>query len=709
MGMEIGVLSPSLGWSLRCPSLAGALAAFSLSLALKERTGRATLKGAKRLRLTRAEPSRWPPGGGPDPPEAEEVALRSAPLARRAACLRVFVLTRMRAFPRTYFANRIRLLREAPSPVQPGKAGPPLLRLQRRVKLRKGVLQDSANKKREEMKAERLRKSVALLRETKAERANITQQWKELRIFLEVQERLVLRKLEELDRDIVTRRDGTIPRGSEKVQVIESGEGDGNPLVKSARRTEKRKNGAFPKFESGFVELEQRINHFSEKRIVLQEVLRTFKEILQLELGNNVGPCFLPDFQGRSSFYSRFLHSCRRRSEETVLFKVAQEPLSFEEIAVHFTQAEWALLDSHQRNLYREVMEENYENVTSLVLSLSNSDQNPCTEEEDEVVLIQYLQGTMEGNRCEVSKTVHDGQLCLKEKETNPLPEKPKNNVCQDTSLRQGKKKLPQDQGGRDTPQHQRRSERRKNAEQGARQEKPVSSHNDCQDIGKSTAQKQTCKETKQKECPKCGKVFSQSALFLKHKRAHMGKEPIQCSECGKIFSQSTHLTKHQRTHRKEKPYECSACGKTFHRSSHLASHQGIHTGVKPYKCSGCEKSFRRRPDLRRHEKIHTGEKSHKCLHCGKSFGLSSTLVKHERIHTGEKPYKCSDCRKSFSQKSHLIVHRRIHTRVRPYKCSECGYSFNQNSHLTAHQRTHTGEKPFQCTKCGKSFKLNAA
>ncbi|KAF7234970.1 hypothetical protein EYD10_18164, partial [Varanus komodoensis] len=454
----------------------------------------------------------------------------------------------------------------------------------------------------------------------------------------------------------------------------------------------------------------------------------------------------------------------RRRSEETVLFKVAQEPLSFEEIAVHFTQAEWALLDSHQRNLYREVMEENYENVTSLVLSLSNSDQNPCTEEEDEVVLIQYLQGTMEGNRCEVSKTVdhvlselsavtcpswvalhgiahsfiellkpirhnkavihegekytyeiadqytmHDGQLCLKEKETNPLPEKPKNNVCQDTSLRQGKKKLPQDQGGRDTPQHQRRSERRKNAEQGARQEKPVSSHNDCQDIGKSTAQKQTCKETKQKECPKCGKVFSQSALFLKHKRAHMGKEPIQCSECGKIFSQSTHLTKHQRTHRKEKPYECSACGKTFHRSSHLASHQGIHTGVKPYKCSGCEKSFRRRPDLRRHEKIHTGEKSHKCLHCGKSFGLSSTLVKHERIHTGEKPYKCSDCRKSFSQKSHLIVHRRIHTRVRPYKCSECGYSFNQNSHLTAHQRTHTGEKPFQCTKCGKSFKLNAA
>ncbi|XP_071066062.1 putative zinc finger protein 705B isoform X2 [Dasypus novemcinctus] len=64
----------------------------------------------------------------------------------------------------------------------------------------------------------------------------------------------------------------------------------------------------------------------------------------------------------------------------------SQELLTFKDVAVHFTQEEWDLLDTSQRKLFREVMQENINHLFSVGSQvckpevLSQLEQEVCTE-----------------------------------------------------------------------------------------------------------------------------------------------------------------------------------------------------------------------------------------------------------------------------------------------------------------------------------------
>ncbi|XP_053225661.1 zinc finger protein with KRAB and SCAN domains 8-like [Podarcis raffonei] len=294
---------------------------------------------------------------------------------------------------------------------------------------------------------------------------------------------------------------------------------------------------------------------------------------------------------------------------EAVAVEADQGSVCFEDVAVSFTDEEWALLDPDQRALHKEIMAENRGIVDFLsgkMLEVKNKGDH----------IVEMLH-----------KYLGCGESCCQ-----------KVRLTSQEKTRRGEKQYQCSACGKSFG-HRANLAAHQRIHNG---EKPF-------------------------RCQECGKNFRRKDHLMSHQRIHAGEKPYQCLKCGECFENSTSLCLHQSSHSGEKPFQCQECGKSFRRKDHLTTHQRIHTAETPFRCQECGKNFRWKASLIYHKKIHTGEKPCQCLECGKRFTVNSSVRRHQRIHHGEIPFQCQETGKSLGQSTHLMHHQRIHTREKPY------------------------------------------
>ncbi|NXD66320.1 Z324A protein, partial [Eolophus roseicapillus] len=421
-------------------------------------------------------------------------------------------------------------------------------------------------------------------------------------------------------------------------------------------------------------------------------------------------------------------------------------PVTLEDIVVHFSGAEWASLDDGQRELYRTVMEDNYEMLVSLYCTMSKPkflfriesgeefqvpaatgglegtdmsleqaakpDSLSCTSdgavlevktESFEWTCRNPEEGStpMVSDKCSALYVPHEAAAVPADlSQPAPSPSCPLPMCCLEAgNPNESPSPPPAADAEVEIPMEVTQEDVAVN--ELAVPETPLKGlEEDIKDVecsGQSSEAGLPADPGKEATLDDCGAVAQADPSCT----ATTVGEPVEGSCVG------------QRNSTREKTYSCPVCRKNFLLEINLIIHQCSHSNWVPYICVHCGRSFMSKRKIRRH--LRAREVLGLCqaseVECSVSQHLGCSTARRKPstsrfpLSPGNVMYTCKECMENFSSQSFLILHQWQHSQHHLIFCPCCNQSFTWASDFVRCHQPHIGERPYQCGVCQKAFK----